>query len=219
MNVKKELEKLGCIYKGHFVGISGSHLAGYCNIDPVLPHAQLLDKVGKLLVEPFADLDVNTVVAPAVGAIPLSHWGAYHLNKLTGKEILGVWADKIDDGKFAFARSGFKEAVKGKKILILEDIINQMHSVKEIAKVVRAAGGEIIGVGSVAANKGVSAEAIGVPKLVVLADISYDVWSPQDCAKNGLCSKGVPIIIDIAHGPEFKQENPDYKGGYIKLLG
>jgi orotate phosphoribosyltransferase len=140
-------------------------LAGYCNIDPLMPHAVALSKMVKELVEPFAKSGVETVVSPAVGAIPMSHWGAHHLQRMTGKEIYGVWADKIKPKGFDFERSGFLEAVQGKKILILEDIINQMHSIKHVVKVVRRAGGDILGVGSVTVNRGVSAEAIGVPKL------------------------------------------------------
>ncbi len=222
MDTRAILEQYGCIYEGHFVGTSGKHLAGYCNIDPLMPHAATVGEMARELVEPFAESGVETVVSPAVGAIPMAHWGAHHLQKITGKEIYGVWADKIKpQGKpksFAFERGGFLEAVKGKKILILEDIINQMFSIKEVVKVVQEAGGIIVGVGSVTVNRGVSAEAIGVPKLTNLTRVEYDVWTPEDCPKSGLCSRGVPIITDVGHGDEYQVEHPDYKGGYKTLL-
>ncbi len=221
MNVKRELEKVGCIYEGHFVGVSGKHLAGYCNIDPLLPHVNLVNEMIKNLVNNFKNDGVQTVVSPAVGAIPFSHWGAYHLSKLTKKDVLGVWADKVKSSEkkaFAFERQGFIEAVKGKKVVILEDIINQMFSIKATIETVNKAGGKIVGVGSVAANKGVSAKAMGVKKFINLCDIQYDVWLPEVCIKTGLCSRGVPIVEDIGHGDEYKKEHPKYRGGYIKLL-
>lgn len=221
MNVKKELQKVGCIYEGHFVGVSGKHLAGYCNIDPLLPHVSLVSKMIKKLVSEFKNSKIDTVVSPAVGAIPFSHWGAYHASKISKKDVLGVWADKVKDSQkkaFAFERQGFNEAVKGKRILILEDMINQMFSIKATIETVTKAGGKIVGVGSVAANKGVSAKALNVSKFVNLCDVQYDVWTPEDCKKNGLCSKGVPIVEDIGHGDEFKKQNPKYKGGYTKIL-
>lgn len=221
MNAKRELERVGCIYKGHFVGVSGKHLAGYCNIDPLLPNVNLVSKMIKVLVYEFKDLGVEVVVSPAVGAIPFSHWGAYHLSKLTKREVKGVWADKVKGSEvkaFAFERQGFTEAVRGKKVLILEDMINQMFSIKATIKTVNDAGGKIVGVGSVAANKGVSAKALGVKKFVNLCDIQYEVWTPEECPKKGLCSKSVPIVEDIGHGDEYKKEHPKYKGGYIKLL-
>lgn len=221
MNAKKELEKVGCIYEGHFVGVSGKHLAGYCNIDPLLPNVNLVSRLIKELVMEFKDLGVETVVSPAVGAIPFSHWGAYHLSKLTKREIKGVWADKVKNSEkkeFAFERQGFIEAVKGKKVLILEDMINQMFSIKATIETVNNAGGKIVGVGSVAANKGVSAKAMGVKKFVNLCDVHYETWLPDDCEKTGLCSRNVPIVEDIGHGDDYKKEHPKYKGGYVKLL-
>lgn len=221
MDVKKELEKVGCIYEGHFVGVSTKHLAGYCNIDPLLPHVTLVGKLMEMLVENFKDADVDTVAAPAVGAIPFAHWGAMHLKNMTGKEVAGVWADKVSGAaqrEFVFEREGFIEQIKGKKVLILEDMVNQMASIKAMIKTVRAAGGEVVGVGCVAANRGADAKELDVPKFIKLCSVEYDVWTKEDCPENGLCSRGVPICEDIGHGDDYKKEHPDYKGGYVKLL-
>lgn len=218
MDVRKELEAKGCIFDGHFVGTSGNHLAGYCNVDPILPHVAIVKDMTLIMVKPFADQKIDTVISPATGAIPLSQWGSYHLEQLTGKTTLGVWADKVKPEGFAFERSGFLEAVKGKRVIILEDMINQMFSIRKVVDLVKKSGGELLGVGAIAANKGVSAEAIGVPKLVKLCDVQYDVWSPDDCAKTGLCFKKVPIVEDIGHGGDFRKYHADYAGGYVKLL-
>jgi len=220
MDARKELEKIGCIYTGHFVGVSTKHLAGYCNIDPLLPHVSLVKKFIREITDNFKDAGVQTVASPAVGAIPFSHWGAHFLMEATGKEILGVWADKVSGAptrEFIFEREGFAKAVKGKKILIIEDIINQMVSIKAMIKTVREAGGEVVGVGSVAYNRGVSAEALDVPKFVGLCSVEYDVWTAEDCPVRGLCAKGEPIVTNIGHGDDYQKTHPDYKGGYTIL--
>jgi orotate phosphoribosyltransferase len=220
MDVKSELERVGCIYEGHFVGTSGKHLSGYCNIDPLLPHVALVSQLIEMLAADFKDDGVETVASPAIGAIPFCHWGAHHLAKMTGKEVFGVWGDKVSGAKvktFAFERAGFAKAVKGKRVLILEDMINQMASIKAMIKTVQDAGGTVVGVGSVAANRGVNAEAMGVPKFVKLTSVEYDVWTPEDCVKTGLCSRNVPIVADIGHGDDFRKVNPHYPGGYVKL--
>src|SRR5947209_10340209 len=95
MDVRTKLEEIGCIYSAHFVGTSGKHLSGYCNNDPLMPHATLVSEFTKELVSSFKDDDIETVASPATGAIPLSQWGAYHLSQMTDKEVLGVWADKV----------------------------------------------------------------------------------------------------------------------------
>lgn len=221
MDVRKELEALGCIYKGHFVGVSTKHLSGYCNIDPLLPNVQLVNKMIKLLVSEFKDSGVETVAAPAIGAIPFSHWGAHHLMEGNDKNIFGVWADKVSGAtqrEFTFEREGFAKTVKGKKILLIEDMINQMASIKAMIKTVIQAGGEIVGVGSIAANRGVDARTLGVPKFVKLCSVEYDAWFAEDCAKEGLCSQNIPIVTDIGHGDDFQTAHPKYAGGYTKLL-
>lgn len=221
MDVKAELEKIGCIYSGHFVGVSTKHLSGYCNIDPLLPHVSLVRKLMKQLTDNFIDDGVQTVASPAVGAIPFSHWGAHFMMEAKTGDVLGVWADKVSgsvEREFIFEREGFTDAVKGKKVLILEDMINQMTSIKAMIKTVRQAGGEIIGVGAVAANRGVSAEAMDIPKFVKLTSVEYDAWSAEDCATSGLCSQNQPIVTDIGHGDDFQKANPTYAGGYVNLL-
>jgi len=222
MDVRKELEKVGCIRTGHFVGVSGKHLAGYCNNDRLLPHVSLVKRLVEELVANFKDDNIEVVASPAVGAIPLSHWGAHYLMEMTGKEILGMWADKVSgtlEREFIFEREGFEEKIKGKRVLILEDIINQMASIKAMIKAVREAGGIIVGIGSLEANRGVSAEAMDVSKFVQLCSVEYEVWDPADCAVDGLCAKREPVVTDIGHGDDFQKAHPDYRGGFVKLLG
>lgn len=218
MDIDSILEKYHCIYKGHIIGTSGNHLSGYCNLDPLMPHADLIGKLTEQMVEPFKELDVETVVAPAVGAIPFSHWGAHHLSRMTNKEVLGVWADKVKPKGFAFERSGFLDAVKGKRILILEDFINQMFTAGKIIELVRESSGDIVGVASIAVNKGVSSASLGVNKLFYLTKIEYGAWTPEECLKTGLCFQKVPIVDDIGHGDEYKENHPDYSGGYVHVL-
>jgi orotate phosphoribosyltransferase len=191
----------------HFQGISGKHLEGYCNIDPVMPFALIVSKMTETLVDKFKDDDVDTVFVPATGAIPLAAWGPYHLNKINGKDVLGVWADKIKPRGFIIERDGFVDAIKGKRVLILEDMVNQMYSVKELVRLVEEAGGTNVGVGSMVSNANVTAEAIGVPKFFTLATFAYRVWDQADCE---LCAKKVPIVTDMGHGDDFAEEHPDY---------
>lgn len=217
MDVRKTLQANGCSYDGHFVGTSGNHLSGYWNIDPIMPHVAIVSDIAKLLAAQFAELSIDTVVAPAVGAIPLAHWVAYHLEQMTGKKTHGVWADKVKPEGFAFERSGFVPVVRGKRVLVVEDIINTMYSVRKLVELTKQSGGEVIGVAAVVAHKQASAKSIGVPRLTTLCEMYYDVYSPADCSKHGLCAQHVPVVVDIAHGDEFKEANPNYKGGFVKL--
>ena len=209
----KALKQHGSLYAPedgyHFKGISGSHLNGYCNIDPVLPFPKLLSRMTEAIVTPFRDEGIETVFVPATGAIPLAEWGPYHLERITGSEVCGIWGDKVKPRGFTIERDGFLDAIKGKKVLILEDMINKMFSVRELVRLVKENNGRVVGVGSIISNNrnGVSAEAIGVPQFTSLAWFGYDVWDEDSCE---LCAQRVPMVTDIGHGGEFADEHPDY---------
>jgi orotate phosphoribosyltransferase len=191
----------------HFKGISGRHLNGYFNIDPAMPFPRLISKMTEAIIEPFTHDDVEVVFAPAVGAIPMAHWGSHHLSERLGKEIPGIWADKLKPRGFRVERAGFAKELKNKRVLILEDMINQMFSVRELVRLVQENGGEAVGVGSVASHQGVSAQAIGVPKLISLVQIKYEAWDEESCE---LCTRRVPMVVDIGHGDDFVSHNADY---------
>lgn len=191
----------------HFKGTSGKHISGYCNIDPVLPFSNLLSRMTEAIVENFKDSGAETVIVPATGGIPLSQWGSHHLEKLNGGAVLGIWADKAKPSGFVIERDGFAKAIKGRKVLVLEDIINTMFSIKQVIELTRVHGGEVVGVGSVVANAGVSSEALGVDKFFNLATFAYEKWEEEECQ---LCAKKVPMVVDIGHGDKFATEHPDY---------
>jgi orotate phosphoribosyltransferase len=218
--IAQKLHDKGCLYAPeegyHFVGIGGKHLSGYCNIDPALPDVNFIAKLTQQLVEHFKDDDIDTVFAPAIGAIPMAQWGPYYLEKSTGKPVLGVWADKVKPRGFVIERNGFREAIAGKRVLILEDIINQMFSVRELVRMAQELGAEVVGVGGIMVKDDATAEKIGVPKLALMYEYSYDAWEASKCR---LCKNKVPIVTDAAlgHGAEFRELHPDYAGGYIKI--
>lgn len=223
MDVRQGLVDRNCLYLdtgAQFVGISGKHLAGYCNIDPALTDVQFLSDVSEMLIEPYLDADVEAVLSAATGAIPIGHIAALKLIEATGDQsITAAWGDKIKPRGFVLERSGFAEAISGRRVLILEDMINQMFSASELVRIAQEEGADIVGVGSVAANRGVSAESLGVPRFDALCEVYYEAFTPEDCADHGMCSEGVPIVVDeaLGHGAEYREEHPDYTGGFIEL--
>jgi orotate phosphoribosyltransferase len=216
--IRQTLQDKGSLFPpedgGHFVGISGKHLSGYCNIDPALPDVNFIKTLTRQLVEPFAKARVETVLVPAIGAIPLAAWGPHFLQELTGDTVAGVWADKVKPRGFVLERNGFEDAVAGKRVLILEDIVNQMFSVKELIRMTRELNGEVVGVGALVANGTASAEKMGIDHFERMCEFNYDAWEPADCE---LCAKHVPIVTDpaLGHGSEFQEQHPDYPGGFV----
>src|SRR5258708_33859616 len=120
----------------HFVGTSGRHMPTYINKDALYPHTQETSRICQLFAEKYKDQAIDVVAAPALGGIILSTWTAYHLSQLKKKEVLGVYTEKTPDKNQVFTR-GYDKLVKGKNVLIIEDLTTTGGSVKKVVDSIR----------------------------------------------------------------------------------
>lgn len=208
MNVLEKLEEVGAIFNDrHFVYASGMHGSGYINMDIMFPNVDFMAELCEHLTAPFAG-EFDVVAAPATGGIVLSVLSALSAH------CPGVWADKTSDGGFAFERSGFAEAIAGKRVLVVEDLLTTGGSVEKVCRAIEQEGGVVIGI-SVVCNRGnVTKETLKVPKLNSLAEVSFTAQNPDEC---NLCKESKPIVANMGHGDDYQSANPDYLGGYITL--
>ncbi|CAN5131093.1 phosphoribosyltransferase family protein [soil metagenome] len=195
------LTKTGAILPNdHFVGTSGRHFATYINKDALYPHTKETSEMGELFAEKNKDLDIDVVAAPAMGGIILSTWTAYHLSQLKGQEVLGIYTEKDADKNQIFTR-GYDTYVKGKNVLIVEDLTTTGGSVKKVVDTVRKAGGNVVQV-CVMVNKdpeNVTSDLMGVP-FSSLAELKVETYSAEECP---LCKENVPINTKVGHGKKF----------------
>ncbi|MEK7109960.1 MAG: phosphoribosyltransferase family protein [Patescibacteria group bacterium] len=200
-NVVDILKKVGAlITNSHIVLTSGRHTAAYINPDKILPHTQINSQLGKMFAEKYKNKNIEIVIGPAYGGIIFSQWVAYHLSKLRKKEILGIFTEKTADKNQMFER-GFDELVKGKKVLIVEDVTATGSSVKKVIISVNKAGGKVMGV-SVIVNRDpvkVNSKSIGAP-FTALTVLNIDSYEEKNCP---LCKKQIPINIKVGHGREY----------------
>ena len=213
LDVMAELAQAGAIYTDrHFIYTSGKHGSAYINSDPMFPHVQTVADLCDLLIEPF-DKEVDTVAAPATGGIVLGVLSALAFAKKS-QSVASVWADK-SGSQFVFERAGFVEQIKGKRVLVVEDLLNTGGSVEKVCRLVEAHGGTLVGA-SVVCNRGSStAESLQVPRLETLANVTMDVYEADACP---LCKAKQPIVDDLAHGDKYKANHPGYPGGYVSLI-
>ena len=200
-DVVKILKKVGAVITdSHFVYTSGKHGSVYVNKDAVYPHTKETSKIGKLFAEKFKNVKVDVVAAPALGGIILSQWTAYHLSKLKGKEVLGVYTEKTPDKNMIFTR-GYDKLIKGKNVLVIEDLTTTGGSVKKVVETVRAAGGKVVAV-CVMVNRdpvNVNSKTIGAP-FSALGIIKASAFEESECQ---LCKNNVPININVGHGKKY----------------
>jgi len=188
--------RTGAFRKGHFGLVSGLHSEGYVNKDAIFPHTEDISNLGLEIAMKFVDDEIDVVVGPEKGGIILSQWIAYHLTKLLRREILSVYAEKkaIHDirTEFKFTRN-YDKFVKGKRVLIVEDILTTGGSVKVVVDLVRSTGGIVVGLGALCNRGKVTANDVGnVPKFIALLDVELETYPPMKCP---LCKQGIPIDI------------------------
>ncbi|MEZ4820639.1 MAG: phosphoribosyltransferase family protein [Bdellovibrionota bacterium] len=73
-------------------------------------------------------------MAPVIGGVILSQWIAFHLTQLSGKEVLGVYAEKSEQAPGFELKRGYGKLVAGKNVLVVEDILNTGGSIKKWLK-------------------------------------------------------------------------------------
>ena len=201
------LKKVGAVITDdHFVYTSGKHGSVYIRKDKLYPFTRLTSKVCKMMAEKVKDLDIEVVVGPALCGIVLSQWTAYHLSQMTKKEVLSVFSEKTYDDKQIFDRPqmlkrGYDALVKGKRVLVVEDLTTTGASVKKVVDRVKEAGGEVVSVFIlVNRNPGdVNSSRMGAP-LRSLAIFKADAFDEDVCP---LCKKNISINTQVGHGKEF----------------
>ncbi len=211
---KQALEILGrvnaVIAGSHVVYASGKHGSAYVNKDAVYPYTGAIDALCLQTAEWFCNIGTDVVLAPALGGIVLTQWTASHLTKLTGCEVLAVYAEKeaifgevpgIQISERFVLKRGYDKLVKDKRVLVVEDILTTGGTVKKVVELVRASGGTVIGVGALCNRGGVTAKDLGdVPHLHSLVNITLDAWEEKNCP---LCAQGVPINTEVGKGRDF----------------
>lgn len=197
------LQSVGAIYTDdHFVYTSGKHGEVYINKDSLYPHTKVTSQVCQILAKKCSDLEIDTVVAPALGGIILSQWISYHLSKIKGKEIYGVYAEKDPVKTFIIGR-GYDKFVTGRNVLVVEDLTTTGGSVKKVVDTVREYGGKVVGV-CVMVNRDkklVTSELFDAP-LIVGAQVPAKAWDEHKCK---LCQENKPINTQMGHGRKYVQ--------------
>ena len=201
--VLKILNSVNAVMEGHFVYTSGLHGNFYVNKDAVYPHTHLISKLCEELAYRFKDHNVDVVIGPAMGGIILSQRVAEHMSKMTGKNVLSVFAEPIPvvSGKAFGIKRGQDKFILNRNVLVVEDILNTGISACAVVDTTRAFGGKVVGVGAICNRGGVTTSDLGdVPLLHSLINISLKTEDEKGCS---LCARGVPINTDVGKGREF----------------
>lgn len=172
------LKEAGVLLEGHFLLTSGRHSNRYLQCAKIFRQTKYSEELCAALAENFAADGVDVVIGPAMGAVQM----AYEVSRALGCE--NFFAER-EDGKMTLRR-GF-EVKPGMKVLLVEDVITTGGSVREVMELVKEAGGELVGVGSIVDRTNGKID-FGVPFRPVIS-VDVESWEPDECP---LCKAGAP---------------------------
>lgn len=158
----------GALLEGHFVLRSGLHSRQFFQCALALQQMPAVEKLGAALAVQVRSLGAVTVVAPAMGGLVIGQEVARQLG------VRFIFVEK-EDGKLVLRR-GFKIA-PGEKILVVEDVVTKGGRVQETMDIVRAHGGEVLGVAMVV-DRSNGQTRLGVPQFSLLA-LQVEAWDPN----------------------------------------
>jgi len=179
-------QQTGALLEGHFQLTSGLHSPRYLQCALVLQHPHHAERIGQALAAFFEDDHVDVVVAPAVGGIIVAHEVARALS------VRALFTER-ESGRMTLRR-GFS-LDQSERVLVVEDVVTTGGSTRETIDVVRSAGGNVVGTGSIVDRSGGQLD-LGVRRHSLLV-LDVPVYDPANCP---LCRQGGVAIKPGSRG-------------------
>jgi orotate phosphoribosyltransferase len=158
----------GALLEGHFVLRSGLHSRQFFQCALALQFMPTVERFGQAIAQQVRPLAPTTVIAPAMGGLVIGQEVARQL----GARFIFV---EKEEGKLVLRR-GFKIALN-ERILIVEDVVTKGGRVQETIDIVRANGGQVLGVAMVVDRSNGSVN-LGVP-LFSLIRLHVETFDPH----------------------------------------
>lgn len=176
MDIERVLKDLRVLQEGHFLLNSGLHSRYYFQKFRILENPEATTQLCRLVAEEFKDKNVQWVVGPTTGGIIIAFEVARQLGVFSG------FAEERDSKRVV--GRGFD--IKGKRVLLVDDVMTTGKSLIETIDAIREKGGVLVGVAVLIdrSEKELPFTPFAVYKTVVK---NYD---PQDCP---LCKSGVQL--------------------------
>jgi len=172
------LESAEGVLKGHFCLTSGLHSDIYFQCAKLYQYPEIVEKIAKRIAEQLKDVEFDTVVAPAIGALIIG----YETAKQSGKRNLFV---ERKDGEMQLRRGYTLK--KGEKVVIMEDVITTAKTIYETIEALKEYEVEIVAVGCIV-DRTCGKTGLNIKSLLQIDPVTYE---PDNCP---LCKEGIPLV-------------------------
>ena len=179
-NAAAAFESAGAFLRGHFVYTSGRHGADYLEKFRILENPSATGALASLIADRFRSLAPQLVAGPTTGGVILAYDVARQL------QVNAVYVERGENGGRVLRR-GF-EIAPGARVLVVDDVVTTGGSLHETIDCIRAAGGDVIGIG-VLADRTSGRVATAAPFFACLT-LDFPSYVPTECP---LCAAGIPV--------------------------
>ena len=177
-DVLELLKKAEGVLNGHFCLTSGLHSNIYFQCAKLYQYPEITEELGKRLAKALKDVEFDTIVAPAIGAMIIG----YETAKQSKKRNLFV---ERKDGEMQLRRGYTLK--KGERVVIIEDVITTARTIKETMEAIKEFEPEVVAVGCIVdRTKGQTDY-----NIKSLLQIDPVVYEPDNCP---LCKEGIPLV-------------------------
>ena len=179
IDVKELLIKADGLLHGHFCLTSGLHSDTYFQCAKLYQYPDLVEKIGNELAKKLADIEFDTIIAPAIGAVIFG----YEVAKQARKRNLFV---ERKDGTMQLRRGYSLQ--KGEKVVIIEDVITTARTIFETIDAIKEFEPVVVGIGCIVdRTQGKLDDALRINSLLKIDPVVYE---PANCP---LCKENIPI--------------------------
>lgn len=180
IDVKDFLIKADGLLTGHFCLTSGLHSDTYFQCAKLYQYPDIVEALAIKLASQLKDVEFDTIVAPAIGAIIFG----YEVARQAKKRNLFV---ERKDNVMCLRRGYSLE--KGEKVVIIEDVITTARTVFETKEALKDFGCEIVGVGCIVDRTDDKfKDDFKIYSLLKQSPITYE---PDNCP---LCKEGIELV-------------------------
>ena len=180
VDVKELLMKADGLLKGHFCLTSGLHSDTYFQCAKLYQYPEIVEIIGKELAKKLENIEYDTIIAPAIGAIIFG----YEVAKQAKKRNLFV--ESKDD--VMQLRRGYTLKT-GERVVIIEDVITTARTIFETIDAIKEYEVEIKGVGCIVDRT--QGKLDNQLKINSLLKIDPVVYEPSCCP---LCKQGLELV-------------------------
>lgn len=172
------LEKSQGILHGHFCLTSGLHSDIYFQCAKLYQYPDITEQLGKKLAEKLRDIEFDTIISPAIGAVIIG----YETAKQAKKRNLFV---ERKDGVMQLRR-GYS-LKKGEKVVIIEDVITTAKTIKETIEAIKEYEPQVAAVGCIV-DRTKGKTDYNIKSLLQIEPVVYE---PSNCP---LCKEHIELV-------------------------